>query len=123
MSIDPALAAVIDSQIAMLDVARTGLTELRRRLEVSTMPAAGPLWYSRHALPPGCSSWRSARETAARLGVATAKPGRELLIDASDFDAKIAVPKAQRPLPGADVDEAALEQMGLVLPMRRRASR
>jgi hypothetical protein len=80
------------------------------------VPASSPRWYTRRALPPGCPSWRSARETAARLGVMTSKPGRELLIDASDFDAKIAGSKKSPTL--ASSDEKALEALGCVVPLR-----
>lgn len=102
------------------DLVALALRQLADALEApssSSSPASSPRWYTRSTLPPGCATWRSARETAQRLGVATSKPGRELLIDAADFDAKIAASKR-----GAAVvtssDEKTLERMGIVLPMR-----
>lgn len=84
--------------------------------------AAAPRWYTRHLLPPGVRTWRAARETAARLGVPTSKPGREVLIDAAAFDAAIVAPRHSAPTLKPS-DEAALEALGVVLPMRARGRR
>ncbi len=53
-------------------------------------PEPSPRWYSRSRLPPGCRSWRAARETARRRGIPMARPGRDVVIDAVAWDAVLA---------------------------------
>lgn len=84
---------------------------------LSAGPAPVGRWYTRRDLPPGVASWRAARERAAREGVATAKVGREVMIDRASWDASIE-PRGRATVALADGDAAALATMGVVLPMR-----
>ncbi len=69
--------------------------------------ASSTRFYSRAALPPGVASWRAARETALREGIATSKPGREVLIDAAAWDAWAASKRAVRVIPAAGPEASA----------------
>lgn len=81
-----------------------------------------PSHYSRTHLPPGVRSWRAARETAAREGIATSRPGRELIIDRRAWDTWAASRRTTRraePIAIVDSDARALEALGVVVPLRR----
>src|SRR5262245_1087107 len=107
------------ASVRALKMIAAGVAALADALE-SDEASGAPRFYTRTSLPPGCPSWRSARATAARLGVATSKPGRELLIDAADFDGKVGVgAKAPAVSKISTADAQALRELGLVVPLRR----
>ena len=83
-----------------------------------------PSHYCATCLPPGCPSWRSAREIALRESIATMRVGRAILIDARAWDEWVATrtsTRAARPALVSPSDQQRLERMGLVLPLARRA--
>ncbi len=79
-----------------------------------------PSYYDRTHLPPAASSWRAARETAAREGIAVVRTGRSVVIPAPAWDAHLAARTSHRgPSPIASSDVARLASMGLTLQAAR----
>lgn len=82
-------------------------------------PAPDARFYTSEHLPPGCPSWRAARETALREGIPTVRPGRHTLIDAPSWDAWVASKRSTRrphtPPELTERDAEALKALGVVV--------
>ena len=99
---------------AMIDVLADRVAD---RIVARLGASQRPRFYSASALPPGVSSWRAARESCTRLGIATTKSGKAILIPADQWDRALetrSTKRAPRLGAGASSDDAALlESMGL----------
>lgn len=93
------------------------LLALAATLDADPPAPLSPRWYSRTCLPQGARSWRPVRERALRLGLATVRVGREVLIDAAAWDASL-TPRGRVAAPVQDGDAQALAAMGVVVPLR-----
>lgn len=89
----------------------------------SKLSSARPRWYSPSELPVGCPTGRALRDRCRKLGVPMVKVGREILVDAVVYDDAIAA-QAKRPAPPKLTlsDQDAINQMGIVFPIPRKAS-
>lgn len=102
------LAALIDAfadLVAERIAARVGKTE-------------APRFYTKANLPPAAASWRAARETASREGIAIVRSGRDALIVAAAWDAYLERRTSRRSGHSPEIrsgDEAALKAMGVEL--------
>lgn len=103
MEMDTTLGALLD---ALAD---------RIAARLSTPPAA-PRYYDASRPPPGAASWRAARALARREGLALARVGRSVAIDAHAWHAMLSRRASGGPLEIADRDASALRALGLVLP-------